>query len=183
MFNFDNEKFILFTPSQDDIEICREKAKKMGVLKNSIIAGKGNLTGFLGELAVHRYLTNSLWESDNSYDYDIILGKNKIDVKSKWCNGMPTDDYDCSIAAYNTKQKCNTYIFCRVSSEIPKDYENPSKVYILGYVPKEQYFKLAKLWLKGEIDPTNDHLFSADTYNLKIRDIYRMPRPRKKHKE
>ena len=47
MFNFDDERFIVFTPSPEEIAICREKAEKMGVLKNSIIQGKGNLTGFL----------------------------------------------------------------------------------------------------------------------------------------
>lgn len=178
MFDYSHEKFILFTPTSEDIQICREKAEKMGVLKNSIIQGKGNLTGFLGEIAVHKYLENSRWESDSSYDYDIIFGKTKIDVKSKWCNGLPTNDYDCSIAAYNTRQKCNTYVFCRVSSEIPKDYENPNKVWILGYVPKDKYFQMANLWKKGEVDTTNDHLFTVDTYNLKIGDIYPLPRKR-----
>jgi hypothetical protein len=179
MFNFDDERFIVFTPSPEEIAICREKAEKMGVLKNSIIQGKGNLTGFLGEIAIHKYLAGSKWESSNSYDYDIIYGKNKIDVKTKWCNGFPTVDYDCSIAAYNTKQKCDTYIFCRVSSEIPKDFDNPSKVYLLGYIKKDDYFKFAKLWRKGEVDPSNDHLFTVDTYNLKIGDIYPLPRKNK----
>ena len=176
MFNFDDSRFIVYTPTKDEIEFCREKAERMGVLKNSIIQGKGNLTGFLGEIAVHRYLANSQWLSDKSYDYDIIFGKNKIDVKTKWCNGYPNVEYDCSIAAYNTKQKCDTYVFCRVSADSPKDYENPNKVYLLGYIKKDDYFRTAKLWKKGEVDPSNDHLFSADTYNLKIKDTYPLPR-------
>ena len=76
MFNFDDERFIVFTPSPEEIAICREKAEKMGVLKNSIIQGKGNLTGFLGEIAIHKYLAGSKWESSNSYDYDICLQSN-----------------------------------------------------------------------------------------------------------
>jgi hypothetical protein len=180
MFNFENEKYIAYTLTTEDLEVCREKAKAMGELKHSIIQGRGNLTGFVGELAVHRYLAGSQWVSGESYDYDIIYGQTKIDVKTKWCNGYPEDTFDCSIAAYNTKQKCDSYVFCRVTSEKVKDYDNPSTVYILGHMNKIKYFENARLWKKGECDATNNHIFTVDTYNCKIRDIFPMPRKKEK---
>jgi hypothetical protein len=180
MFNFENEKYIAYTLTTEDLEVCREKAKAMGELKHSIIQGKGNLTGFCGELAVHKYLKDSEWVSHDSYDYDIVFGRLKIDVKSKWCNGYPEETFDCSIAAYNTTQKCDSYVFCRVTSEESKDYDNPSTVYILGYMPKAKYFANARLWKKGECDATNNHIFTVDTYNCKIRDLFAMPRKKEK---
>ena len=65
----------------DDMLIkAREKAVEMGKLHNSILRGKGNMSGFIGEqIALH--ILGGTWE--NTYDYDMKVGDTRIDVKTK----------------------------------------------------------------------------------------------------
>ena len=98
-------------------ESAKEAAKKLGRLKNSISKGKGNHVGFLGVVMVASYL-NGNCKIANTYDYDLVLPDGTtIDVKSKTAKVKPLDYYECSIAAYNTKQDCEYYVFCRVLSD------------------------------------------------------------------
>ena len=93
---------------------ANKKSKNMGKLKNSITSGEGNLAGFLGEEIIKFDLGEKCTEC-NTYDYDIILkNKIKIDVKTKRTTVEPLDYYECSVAEYNTKQKCHVYAFVRV---------------------------------------------------------------------
>jgi hypothetical protein len=62
------------------LEDAKKKSEKMGRLKHSILKGKGNITGFLGEYMVADYLKAKI---ENTYDYDIVKCDIKIDVKSK----------------------------------------------------------------------------------------------------
>jgi len=102
-----------------EIEITKEmkkrawrKAREMGVIYNSIMKGGGNIAGFLGE-----EIANSLIEGtvNNTYDYDITSKSGiKYDVKTKRCTSAPKPNYECSVANFNTKQKCDRYAFVRV---------------------------------------------------------------------
>ena len=86
------------------------KARQMGEINNSITKGDGNIAGFLGE-----EIANNLIKGDikNTYDYDIIKDGVKYDVKTKRCTSEPKPYYECSVAAFNTKQKCDYYVFVR----------------------------------------------------------------------
>ena len=66
--------------TRDMLVKARDKAVEMGRLHNSILNGGGNLAGFIGELIVLKVLGG---EWSNTYDYDILLGKIKIDAKTK----------------------------------------------------------------------------------------------------
>ncbi len=102
---------------------------------------------------------------ENTYDYDLVsdCGK-RIDVKTKRTNYKPRDYYDCSIAAYNTKQKCDSYVFVRVLNDF-------SRAWILGEKGKSDYFKEARFLKKGQIDGDNGFRVKSDCYNLKISDL------------
>ena len=149
---------------KEDIEIARKMSDSMGTLNNSITKGQGNIIGFLGEIIVAQHLGIVL---SNTYNYDLIYKDKKIDVKSKKVSTPPRDYYECSVAALNTKQKCNLYVFTRIKNDL-------SEGWILGYLEKEKYLTDSKFLKKGEIDSDNGWKVLTDCYNLpinKLKDI------------
>ena len=143
---------------------AKKKAKEMGVIKNSILSGEGNLAGFLGEEVANRILRGKI---NNTYDYDIVCGEKKYDVKTKRCTSPPKPYYECSVAKYNTKQGCDSYCFVR------KEYKNGKwgRAWYLGEKDKESFYKGAKELKKGQVDPDNNFVVKADCFNLAIKDL------------
>ena len=151
---------------------AKQNAKDLGVLKNSILMGQGNFTGFLGEELVKSFFKYNAFvcplDCENSKDYDIVYNSKKYDIKTKLTTKEPLPEYDCSIASYNTVQKCDGYIFVRIQ----KDKEdNLVCGWILGWMDKEEYFQNAEYWPKGKIDPSNGYRVKASCYNVKIKDL------------
>ena len=144
------------------INKAKTKANQMGKLNNSITKGQGNIAGFLGGEIVLNYLNEN---DNNSYDYDLVLKDGrKVDVKTKRTTVKPRTNYDCSVAAFNTKQKCDVYIFCRILNDM-------SRGWILGYKDKKDYFDEARFMKKNQIDPANNFRVKADCYNVAIEDL------------
>ena len=57
------------------VKSAKTKAKEMGSIRNSILKGKGNFAGFLGEEAVAAYIGAeiiSFEEGDAKYGHDIL---------------------------------------------------------------------------------------------------------------
>src|SRR4026207_528437 len=96
---------------------AKTKARKLGPLKNSILRGKGNVYGMIGEIIVADYLKANL---DNTFDYDIVKNETRLDVKTKTCSSVPKPEYECSISASNTEQDCDYYVFVRVHDEMER---------------------------------------------------------------
>ena len=92
---------------------------------------------------------------------DLIFDDKKIDVKSKRVTSAPRDYYECSVAALNTRQKCDVYMFTRIKSDL-------SEGWILGYLDKEKYLNDSKFVKKGSVDPDNNWRVRTDCYNLPI---------------
>jgi hypothetical protein len=148
--------------SEDMKDNAKMKAAEMGTLNNSILKGEGNLIGFIGEELAQKVIGGRI---QNSYDYDIILASGKtVDVKTKKTTVIPKDNYDCSVASYNTKQKCDYYCFVRVKDDL-------SCGWVLGVYDKKDYFKDAVFLKKGQIDPSNNFTVKADCYNIKIKQL------------
>ena len=101
---------------------------------------------------------------ENTYDYDLIKSGLKIDVKSKKCTSIPRPEYDCSVPAYNTRQKCDFYVFVRI-------LDNLETGWICGIINKKKFFENATLYKKGYTDTSNMMTFKEDTYNTKIKDL------------
>ena len=143
---------------------AKKKAKEMGVIKNSILSGEGNLAGFLGEEVANRILRGKI---NNTYDYDIVCGENKYDVKTKRCTSPPKPYYECSVAKYNTKQGGDSYCFVRI------EYKNGKwgRAWYLGEKDKKSFYKGAKELKKGQVDPDNNFVVKADCFNLAIKDL------------
>lgn len=144
------------------IDNARLKAKELGLLRNSITRGKGNLVGFIGEEIALSCLGG---EATNTYDYDLVLEDGtKVDVKTKSTSVTPLSHYDCSVAAYNTKQRCDAYAFVRVKNDL-------SVGWYLGILPKDKYLEIAERFDKGDVDPANGFVIKADCYNVKISEL------------
>jgi len=154
---------IQITPQKNQIAAALLKAEKLGSLNNSICNGEGNVYGFLGEIIVSEYIGGQI---KNTYDFDIIKNNLKIEVKTKRCTSKPQDHYNCSVAAYNIKQKCDVYVFVRI-------LEDFSKAWILGAINKEDFYKYS-VFNKGNTIDNKSSLkwkFKADCYNLPINKL------------
>ena len=158
----------------DLLHRCIVRAKKVGELKNSITQGKGNLVGFIGE-ELFRVLKGGEYsdEDGSHFDFDIVMESGKrVDVKTKSCTSTPSGRYNASVAAYNTKQKCDIYAFMRV--EVDKETGMPTgRAWYMGATLKEHFFEDAVFFKKGDIDLESDFgwTFRADCYNLKYDDL------------
>ena len=149
--------------------IATRNANRMGRIRNSITRGQGNSYGFLGEQITQLVLGGEIVNKGKKYnvDYDLVLDDGTtVEVKTKKTTVEPKDYYECSVAKYNTKQKCDYYAFVRV-------LDTKQGGWFLGVMPKEKYFINAKFLKAGTRDGDNKFLVRADCYNLPISDLQR----------
>ena len=134
-------------------------------LKNSISKGESQLHGAVGELLVKEFL--ELRENHVDYighfDYDLICNGKKIDVKTIKTDKEPNDEFNANISAFNHTQQTDFYLWCAVSLDMIYGY-------VIGYLDKDEFYKIAELKKKGEID-WGDWVFKSDTYTTKIKNI------------
>ena len=148
--------------TQEMLILAEKKAKEMGVLKNSIEKGKGNIAGFVGEMVANHVLNSTI---TNTYDYDILTYDGiKIDVKTKRCTSAPLLHYECSVSDYNPTQLCDYYCFVRVLN----DY---SCGWFLGVYKQSDYINESTKMYKGQIDPANNFVVKSDCYNMPINKL------------
>lgn len=148
--------------SDTDIEKATQLSEEMKVLRNSITKGEGNIAGFLGEIAALRVYGG---EIAHTYDYDLLLPDGrKADVKTKRTTAVPLPHYDCSIAAYNTKQNCDVYIFTRVNID-------EKKCWVLGHYDRDKYMEDARYLVKGQKDGDNWFTVKANCFNMTISEL------------
>jgi len=154
---------IEITPTPEQIKEARLLSGNTVGLQGSITRGGGSPAGALGEILVRDYLD---YVQAPTPHYDLYTDQGiRIDVKTKRCTSAPRLFYECSIAAHGTKQKCDEYIFVRVLN-------NLQKAWLLGRIPKDEYFDRAVRHKKGERDESNGFTFKADCYNLPIEELW-----------
>ena len=141
------------------------KSREMGVIRNSIMKGDGNIAGFLGEEVANVVIDGTI---SNTYDYDVVSKSGiKYDVKTKRCTSPPKPYYDCSVANFNTEQKCYRYVFVRIENK-NKKWGN---AWVLGWLEHDEYFKKARKLTKGQVDPSNGFVVRADCHNVAISEL------------
>jgi len=175
-----NESNIIEVPvSPRLVEIARQEAAKIpNPLPNSIREGEGTPVGFIGKLLVCQYLGTPLMKTT---DFDTIHLSKRILVKTKACGSRPRPEYECSIAGFNTNQQCDYLAFTRVLGDYTRGW-------LLGYMPRLDYFRNATLRRAGEHDVDNNFSFHCDSYNLPISRLYPIenllpPKPKPKGKD
>lgn len=135
-------------------------AQELGPLRNDT-TGDNVMSNFIGEIVVAQFLGASI---NNTSDYDLLLNNTKINVKAKRTSIPPRPHYECSMVAHDIRKQCDWYVFVRVRND---NY----KAWIVGYLPKEEYFKTATLLKKGETDPSGNFTVKADCYNVAISSL------------
>ena len=153
---------IELTPTEEQKREARRVAGNTVGLQGSITRGDGSPAGALGEILVRDLLS---CKQVNTRDYDLLMEQTRIDVKTKLCTSPPKPFYECSITAHGTKQDCDEYVFVRVLNDL-------SRGWILGRLPKGEYFKKAKRHKKGDTDESNNFTFKSDCYNLPISELW-----------
>tara|TARA_B100001093_G_scaffold481648_1_gene512569 strand:- start:2996 stop:3556 length:561 start_codon:yes stop_codon:yes gene_type:complete len=172
---------IPFSPTM--IAEAKKKAEELGEINNSITKGGGNRAGYLGEFSIAKHIkaNNVSCELGRSkYNRDLIKykGSTEIDleVKTKRRTANPKSYYDASIADTSKHQQPNYYLFLsitfqRSTKEHPRQYYNPLSVWFCGFMERDEYFKKAKLWKKGDVDNSNDFTTKVDMYNLPYSEL------------
>ena len=157
------KKFTISTATRKKAE---KRAADLPLLNNSIRKGEGAAVAYIGEALV---LHLEGGEIKDTYDYDLIDRNGvKIDVKTKERKVAPLPHYNCTVAAFNTKQKCDRYAFVNVLKDM-------KTAWYLGSISKEEFYKKAVFRKKGEFDPdsppTRKFYFTADCYNVPASEL------------
>ena len=153
---------IEITKEMFDEALVREKSIPQN-LKNSILSGGGIFTGCIGEVAFQAY---SGGEKCNTRDFDICLRNGKLcEVKTKKRKEKPMSSYECSISNYNTSQECDYYVFASTLLDF-------SKTWIVGFLPRDEFYKRAIFRAKGDVDPSNNQVCKAPCWNVKISETF-----------
>ena len=154
-----------FKISKAAVSRAKERADALPLLNNSIRKGKGSLVAYVGEEVAKVVLQA---EIKDTYDYDLKYGSKTVDVKTKERTVAPRDHYNCTVADFNTKQKCDEYAFISVLN----DY---SYAWYLGKISKQDFYERAKFYKEGDLDPesprSKNFYFRADCYNIPIREL------------
>ena len=155
-------------PHDEGMVKCAKRwGKRLGKLNNSITKGKGNLGGRLGEIAFASYIGAELADD---YNYDILLGDEKIEIKTKRRTVPPKGHYEVSVASTSLHQKPDRYVFMSVEFEEKKgfSYYGLKNVWLCGDMKAEEYLDRARVWKKGEMDESNKFVTLVDMHNLRI---------------
>jgi hypothetical protein len=159
-------KKVKITPAMN--KVAEKKAEALGRLKNSIRKGEGNITGFLGEMAANKIVKGKI-VSGTSFDYDIVKDGKTYEVKTKARNVVPRSDYNATVCAKNTRQDCDNYLFASLCP-----LKNPTTAYIMGWIPKKEFYDKAFYLEKGQIDPGSNWPAQEDCYNVKYSELNSM---------
>lgn len=146
------------------LQDAKKRGKALGKLKNSHTGGASNYIGMLGEDIVRRVTGGLLCDRR---DYDVMANGKKLEVKTKKTKDRspPRPHFECSVAASNTRQKCDAYVFVRVST-------TSNKAWICGMKEKKDFYKKAHFCRKGEKDGNYTHV--ADSYNIAIKQLSKL---------
>jgi hypothetical protein len=162
------------------IDNAVKKAEELGSINNSITSGRGNLAGYLAEIALTKYLDCKNISCDkgrDKYDYDLIKDGRKIDVKTKRRTVDPKPFFEVSIAGTSKHQKTDTYAFISITFKEKRgmgskaQYYGVESIWLCGFMSKEDYFDKAIFWKKGAVDPSNGFKVHADMYNMPISSL------------
>ena len=156
--------------TKEMVESSHKKAKALGKINNSILGGLGNFAGYLGEEAVAHFIGAEIVSNDegtDKYNYDIVKDGRRIEVKTKRRTVAPRDYYDVSVAKTSAHQQPDLYIFTSIQFQ----GATPRAVWVLGQKRRDEYFKEATLWKKGDVDKRNNFKTHQDMYNLQVKDL------------
>jgi len=159
-------RFILYKPTPEDVAEAYRRSEKLGRLTTSFTKGRGNMTGFLGEVAFEKTYPQFDYVGGNSFTHDYELNGLTVDVKAKRCTSRPMLNYNASVVETKfSKFQADIYFFMRV-------HENLQKVWLCGWCPKKTIIHKNRFAKKGDVD-ADGFRFKADGYNIEIKKTRR----------
>jgi hypothetical protein len=171
--------FIL--PNKDMIAEARLLSKQLGVIRNSRTQGIGSVAGYMGELADVQYLVGSEHvsheEGEEKYKRDILYKGYTIESKTKRRMFDPKPNFEASEDGASSHQNSDIILFnsitfgkelkpLSIDGRAIKQYANPLKIWLVGWISREDFYKKAFRVSKGYIDPSNQNYCSADKWNI-----------------
>ncbi len=156
--------------TQDMLDAAQLRADNMPILNNSVTNQSGIMYGFVGEemVAAMSPEFNIIGDNEGVYDYDIMSNDGlRLEVKTKRTKVTPRGSYEVSVYDLNTNQACDLYVFTRVNMDM-------SKGWVLGVMPHDEYYLMARVLKKGDIDGGNKFVVRSDQWNVKIADLYQV---------
>ena len=168
----------LFVTSVDDyIEFCLDndlieeanqrnqefykKYGNMGTHRTNV--DKQRMTGYLAEIAIKRSFIHLDYSKSDKVDF-VYKDRVTFDSKSQGCNVCPLPNYAATIYEEQKTREVDFYIFSRVKNDF-------TKVWILGVIPKKQYFEKSTLMPAGT--KTNNFVYNNSRYELEISSLYK----------
>ena len=146
--------------TKDMIKNSVLKSNEMGELSGSLLEGKGNAWGFLGEEVAAKALNA---ERNNTYDYDLVLEDgSKVEVKTQRVSSIPRPQFHCNVNEPSIKQKCDYFAFVRIHSDLETSW-------YLGKIKKEDFLKRAEYRKKGSA--TTNFIFRFNCYSITIEEL------------
>jgi len=115
---------------------------------------KQRITGYLAEAAI-RNVYGIEYSDDDSVDFK--HNNKTIDSKAQGCNSTPKPYYAATLYEEQKKRDVDFYIFSRVKNDW-------KKVWICGFISKEDFFKKSKLIPAG----TKNNNFTYDQSRFEI---------------
>lgn len=146
---------------------AQAEAARIGLLRNSIRGGAGNIVGCLGEQAFLFMFPGSV--SSNTFHHDVVYKRMTIECKTKERTGVPVPSYEASVANYNATQQADVYAFLSVT----KVNDRYTKAYFCGFIMQDEYQGRSTFMEKGTIDPSNGWEVQADCWNLPYSELER----------
>ena len=168
--------------SEDMVERAKEKALTLGSINNSILQGKGNIAGYLGEEALAPFVNAEIVSNNRGlekYNHDLLLGNSdRLEVKTKRRTVSPKGFYDVSIAETSAHQRPDLYAFIslefsKTTKAHPKTYYGLKNIWLCGFITAERFWNESDLWKKGKIDTRNNFKTHVNMYNLEIRNLHK----------
>lgn len=149
----------------EGISLAIERRAQMPVFpKESILDGKGTLPGVVCEIYTAQYLGSTLAQS---FDFDMWTNGSKDEIKTHICTSRPKPHYMARVCGKNDRQNCDRYIFCRILKDL-------SKLWIVGMMPRKDFFDTARFICKGEIQEDGFEC-KQDCWQLRIAELFPVP--------
>lgn len=129
--------------------------KKYGNIgTHRINKSKQRMTGYLAEVAIKR-LCGVEYSDEDSVDFK--YNGVTLDSKAQGCNSKPKEYYVATLYEEQKARDVDLYIFSRVKNDW-------SKVWVCGFLSKEEFFKKSKLIPAG----TENNNFTYDQSRFEI---------------
>jgi hypothetical protein len=135
-------------------DVAHAKRQKMGAIRNSILKGQGNLTGFIGEAVLMRALRacgdpviSQRVRHVDRHKYDVVVNGNPLEIKTKRIYTPKFyRDYDNVVNGKSCRQ-VGTYVFLRL---VYDDATQQGKVWFVGCWPCRTFAANSRFLKRGD---------------------------------